>query len=59
MKTYNIFYKNRKINSKPLKPDDLDKITKFAKNGVINYFINNEITQIPLKDIRIIKNILV
>lgn len=56
---YNIFYKNQKINNKPLNIEKLNEIQNNIRNGVIKIMKEDEIIDIPFKDVKIIKCIIV
>lgn len=56
---YNIFYKNQKINNKPLNIEKLNEIQNNIRNGVIKVMKEDEIIDIPFKDVKIIKCIIV
>lgn len=56
---YNIFYKNQKINNKPINIEKLNEIQNNIRNGVIKVMKGDEIIDIPYKDVKIIKCIIV
>jgi len=53
MKVYNIYYKNEKINSRPLKETDLEDMLK--KQYILKKIDNYNSEKILLKDTKIIK----
>jgi ribosomal protein S3AE len=55
MKVYNIFYKNKKINNSELKEEQVQEIIKNCKNGMIRLNIDNNINDVPLRQLQIVK----
>ena len=53
MKVYNIYYKNEKINSRPLKENDLEEVLK--KPYILKKIDKYNSEKILLKDTKIIK----
>lgn len=53
MKVYNLYYKNEKINSKPLKDNDIEELKK--QNFIYKKIDKYNSLKLPLQDIKIIK----
>lgn len=58
MKYYNIYYKDTKINNRPLTDEELDTI-KNSKSIYKRNSITEKLEEIPINKIRIIKTILI
>ena len=54
MKCYNVYYKNLKLNQIPLKDKEINAILS-NRNKVIRKMINDEIIEIPIDKLKIIK----
>ncbi len=54
MEKYNIYYRNEKINNRPLSNEDLDKVKSLEYINKYNK-VDNSITTIPTKDVDVIK----
>ena len=54
MKSYNVYYKNLKLNQFPLKDKEINAILS-NRNKVIRKMINDEIIEIPIDKLKIIK----
>ena len=59
MKYYNMYYKNMKINNRPLKEDDLKSIYNSKKYIIKHNSLTNKNEQIPLSEIQLIKTIVI
>jgi hypothetical protein len=59
MKHYNIFYKNKKVNNKPISDEKIKIMLDNAKNNMVALEYKSNIVNVPLSDIRIIKCIIV
>lgn len=53
MITYNIYYKNEKVNIKPLSKDQINEI--IANNVIYKKNQNNDLIEIPVNKIKIFK----
>lgn len=53
MKVYNLYYKNEKINSKPLKEVDVEELKK--QNFIYKKVDKFNSIKLPLNDVKIIK----
>ena len=54
MKCYNVYYKNLKLNQFPLKDKEINAILS-NRNKVIRKMMNDEIIDIPIDKLKIIK----
>lgn len=59
MKNYNIFYKNKKLNSSPIKDITLNKMLENSKNNIVKLQIDSNVIHVPLNEIKIVKCIVV
>jgi hypothetical protein len=59
MKHYNIFYKNKKVNNKPISDEKIKIMLDNAKNNMVALEYKSNIVNVPLSDIRIIKCVIV
>ena len=57
MKLYNLYYKNEKINSKPLKDNDINELKN--KNYIYKKIDKFNSIKLPLNEVKIIKCILI
>lgn len=57
MKVYNLYYKNEKINSKPLKDNDINELKN--KNYIYKKIDKFNSIKLPLNEVKIIKCILI
>jgi hypothetical protein len=57
-KKYNIYYKNSRVNNRPLNYDELKKVYEqkviYKKNN-----ITNDLTEIPVQELEIVKCIII
>ena len=54
-----MYYKNMKINNRPLKEDDLKSIYNSKKYIIKHNSLTNKNEQIPLSEIQLIKTIII
>ena len=59
MKYYNMYYKNMKINNRPIKDEDLKHIFNSKKYIIKHNSLTNKNEQIPLSEIQLIKTIVI
>ena len=59
MKYYNMYYKNTKINNRPLTNEDVQLIYKSNKYIVKHDSLTNKNEQIPLSAVKLIKTIII
>lgn len=59
MKYYNMYYKNNKINNRPLTDDDLKTIYSSKKYIIKHNTLSGNNEQIPLSEVRLIKTIII
>lgn len=58
MEAYNIYYKNEKINKRPLSKEDVETIKKYPYISKRNPF-TNQITEMEIKNLQFIKCIII